>query len=80
MLLGAMLDRVTLSARTLAYAAIAIMVMTPESATGPSFQMSFAAVAASGRVLRDVAAAPLGLACRQPERGAASRSIYSASR
>jgi competence protein ComEC len=45
MLLGIMLDRVTLSARTLAYAAIAIMLVTPESATGPSFQMSFAAVA-----------------------------------
>ncbi|HEX4113934.1 MAG TPA: ComEC/Rec2 family competence protein [Stellaceae bacterium] len=45
MLLGIMLDRVTLSARTLAYAAIAIMLLTPESATGPSFQMSFAAVA-----------------------------------
>jgi competence protein ComEC len=45
MLLGAMLDRVTLSARTLAYAAIAIMLLAPESTTGPSFQMSFAAVA-----------------------------------
>ncbi|MGH6982375.1 MAG: ComEC/Rec2 family competence protein, partial [Stellaceae bacterium] len=45
MLLGVMLDRVTLSARTLAYAAIGIMVLAPESATGPSFQMSFAAVA-----------------------------------
>ncbi len=45
MLLGVMLDRVTLSARTLAYAAIGIMVLAPESTTGPSFQMSFAAVA-----------------------------------
>lgn len=45
MLLGVLLDRVTLSARTLAYAAIAIMILAPESATGPSFQMSFAAVA-----------------------------------
>jgi competence protein ComEC len=45
MLLGIMLDRVTVSARTLAYAAVAIMLLTPESATGPSFQMSFAAVA-----------------------------------
>lgn len=40
-----MLDRVTLSARTLAYAAVAIMLLSPEAATGPSFQMSFAAVA-----------------------------------
>src|SRR5665213_2834298 len=45
MLLGIMLDRVTLSARTLAYAAIAIMLLAPESTTGPSFQMSYAAVA-----------------------------------
>jgi len=55
MLLGVLLDRVTLSARTLAYAAIAIMILAPESATGPSFQMSFAAVAglvASYEVLR----------------------------
>lgn len=45
MLLGVILDRVTLSARTLAYAAVAIMLLAPESTTGPSFQMSFAAVA-----------------------------------
>jgi competence protein ComEC len=45
MLFGVMLDRVTLSARTLAYAAIAIMALSPESAAGPSFQLSFAAVA-----------------------------------
>jgi competence protein ComEC len=45
MLLGVLLDRVTLSARTLACAAVAIMLLAPESTTGPSFQMSFAAVA-----------------------------------
>ncbi len=44
MLLGIMLDRVTFSARTLAYAAVGIMVLAPDAATGPSFQMSFAAV------------------------------------
>jgi competence protein ComEC len=44
MLLGVMLDRVTFSARTLAYAAVGIMVLAPEAATSPSFQMSFAAV------------------------------------
>jgi len=46
MLLGVLVDRLSLSARAVALAAVIIMLMTPESATGPSFQMSFAAVAA----------------------------------
>jgi competence protein ComEC len=45
-LLAVLVDRLSLSARALALAAVLIMLMTPESATGPSFQMSFAAVAA----------------------------------
>jgi competence protein ComEC len=45
-LLAVLVDRLSLSARAVAFAAAAIMLMTPESATGPSFQMSFAAVAA----------------------------------
>ncbi|MBU6506962.1 MAG: ComEC/Rec2 family competence protein [Alphaproteobacteria bacterium] len=45
-LVAILLDRLSLSARALALAAVAIMLMTPDSATGPSFQMSFAAVAA----------------------------------
>ncbi|MDE2229339.1 MAG: ComEC/Rec2 family competence protein [Alphaproteobacteria bacterium] len=45
-LLAVLLDRLSLSARALALAAVVIMLMTPDSATGPSFQMSFAAVAA----------------------------------
>ena len=45
-LVAILLDRLSLSARALAVAAVAIMLMTPDSATGPSFQMSFAAVAA----------------------------------
>jgi len=45
-LMAVLLDRLSLSARALALAAVAIMLMTPDSATGPSFQMSFAAVAA----------------------------------
>jgi len=45
-LLAIMVDRLSLSARTVAYAALLIMLMTPESVAGPSFQMSFAAVAA----------------------------------
>ncbi len=44
-LLGVLVDRLSLSARAIAYAALAIMLLTPESATGPSFQMSFSAVA-----------------------------------
>jgi competence protein ComEC len=45
-LLAVLVDRLSVSARAVAFAAAFIMMMTPESATGPSFQMSFAAVAA----------------------------------
>ncbi len=45
-LLAVLVDRLPLSARGLAYAATAIMLLTPFSVTGPSFQMSFAAVGA----------------------------------
>ncbi|HXY98618.1 MAG TPA: ComEC/Rec2 family competence protein [Stellaceae bacterium] len=44
-LLAVLVDRLSLSARAVAYAALAIMLMMPEAAAGPSFQMSFAAVA-----------------------------------
>ena len=43
-MLAVLLDRLQLSARGLAYAATAILLLTPMSVTGPSFQMSFAAV------------------------------------
>ena len=43
-LLAILVDRVSVSARAIALAAIAVMLMTPDAATGPSFQMSFAAV------------------------------------
>jgi competence protein ComEC len=43
-LLAVLVDRLPLSARGLAYAATAIMLLMPFSVTGPSFQMSFAAV------------------------------------
>jgi competence protein ComEC len=46
MLFAVMVDRLSLSARSVAYAALVIMLVTPEAAAGPSFQMSFAAVAA----------------------------------
>jgi competence protein ComEC len=45
-LIAVIVDRVSLSPRAVALAAAAIMLMTPENATGPSFQMSFAAVVA----------------------------------
>lgn len=45
-LLAVLVDRMSVSARSVALAASAILLMTPESATGASFQMSFAAVAA----------------------------------
>ena len=45
-LVAVLVDRLSLSARAVAAAAVAIMIMTPEAATGPSFQMSFAAVVA----------------------------------
>jgi len=45
-MLAVLVDRLQLSARGLAYAATAIMLLTPMSVTGPSFQMSFAAVGA----------------------------------
>ena len=44
-LLAVLVDRLSLSARAIAYAALAVMLLTPEAAAGPSFQMSFAAVA-----------------------------------
>src|SRR5713226_7938340 len=45
-MLAVLVDRLQLSARGLAYAATAILLLTPMSVTGPSFQMSFAAVGA----------------------------------
>jgi competence protein ComEC len=44
-LLAVLVDRLSLSARAIAYAALVILLLTPEAAAGPSFQMSFAAVA-----------------------------------
>lgn len=45
-LLAVLVDRISLSARSVALAAGAILLLAPEVATGASFQMSFAAVAA----------------------------------
>jgi len=43
-LLAILVDRMSVSARAIALAAVAVMLMTPNVATGPSFQMSFASV------------------------------------
>jgi competence protein ComEC len=45
-LLGVMLDRPTLTFRTLAVAAIAVLLLAPQAVVHPSFQMSFAATLA----------------------------------
>jgi competence protein ComEC len=45
-LLAVMLDRTALTLRTLAMAALAVLLITPESLVHPSFQMSFAATLA----------------------------------
>jgi competence protein ComEC len=43
-LLAVLVDRMSVSARAIALAAVVVMLMTPDAATGPSFQMSFASV------------------------------------
>ena len=45
-LLAIMLDRASLSMRLIAWAALLVLVIAPESMLGPSFQMSFAAATA----------------------------------
>lgn len=45
-LVAVLLDRVALSMRLVAWAAALVLLLAPESLVGPSFQMSFAAVAA----------------------------------
>jgi competence protein ComEC len=44
-LLAVLVDRISISPRALAVAAVAVLLMTPDAAAGPSFQMSFSAVA-----------------------------------
>ncbi len=45
-LLGVLMDRKALSLRTISFAAIVVMFISPEAVLGPSFQMSFFAVIA----------------------------------
>jgi competence protein ComEC len=43
-LLAILVDRISISPRAIAVAAVAVLLMTPDAAAGPSFQMSFSAV------------------------------------
>jgi competence protein ComEC len=43
-LIGVMVDRPTLTFRTLTVAALGVLLLTPEAIVHPSFQMSFAAI------------------------------------
>ncbi|MGE5476727.1 MAG: ComEC/Rec2 family competence protein [Bacteroidales bacterium] len=45
-LVAVLLDRLALSMRLVAWAAVVVLLLAPEALVGPSFQMSFAAVAA----------------------------------
>jgi competence protein ComEC len=45
-LVGVMFDRPALTLRTLAFAALAVMLFAPQAVVHPSFQMSFAATLA----------------------------------
>jgi competence protein ComEC len=45
-LIGVMADRPALTLRTIAVAALAVMLLAPEAVVHPSFQMSFAATLA----------------------------------
>jgi competence protein ComEC len=44
-LIGVLVDRQTLTYRTITVAAFGVLVLAPESVVHPSFQMSFAATA-----------------------------------
>ncbi len=44
-LLATLVDRISISPRAIAVAAVVVMLMTPDAAAGPSFQMSFSSVA-----------------------------------
>ena len=46
-LIGVMVDRPTLTFRTLTVAALVVLLLTPEAIVHPSFQMSFAATSIS---------------------------------
>jgi len=77
-LLGVLVDRPALTLRTLAAAALAVLILTPESILHPSFQMSFAAtlaiVAMYERFGREMALPPA------PRAGAVARTATGAGR
>jgi competence protein ComEC len=61
-LIGVMADRQALTLRTIAVAALAVMLLAPEAVVHPSFQMSFAATA---EILRSAPASRYGAYGRQ---------------
>lgn len=69
-LVAVMLDRKAISMRLVAWAAVAILLLAPEVLIGPSFQMSFAAVAAL--IAAYEVAAPRMMAWRVEHRGLAA--------
>ena len=72
-LIGITIDRAALTLRNLALAALAVMLVAPESVVHPSFQMSFAATLALFAVYEPVSANPT-LSPRRQQRGACVRS------
>lgn len=64
-----MIDREPLTLRPVAWAALAILTLNPESLTGASFQMSFAAVTALVAAYEAISAARLRRAASRPPRG-----------
>jgi competence protein ComEC len=69
-LLAVMIDRLHLSMRVVAWAAVAVMLVTPSGILGPSFQMSFAAVVA---LIAFYETFGLRLSAWRAERGAVGR-------
>jgi competence protein ComEC len=73
-LAAVLLDRVALSLRLVAWAAIVVLLLAPEALVGPSFQMSFAAVAALVAVYE--VATPRMAAWRADHRGLAPAAAH----
>ena len=73
-LVAVLLDRVALSMRMVAWAAACVLLLAPDALVGPSFQMSFAAVAAL--VAAYELATPRMAAWRAENRGIAAGAAY----
>ena len=77
-LVGVMLDRPTVTMRTLTVAALLVLLFAPEAVVHPSFQMSFAAtlalIAGYERGAIKLRAEPTVRSARAPRCGASTRS------